>query len=92
MGVVPPGQSHVPLAPQTRPAAAQSNSQQRPPWQLPLLAHWLLCVHPVDPTGIRLLHSPLAALQPFAHAVDTKVLFTQARELPPWHVGPPPSH
>jgi hypothetical protein len=57
-----------------------------------LLAHWLLWVQPVEPTGMRLLQSPVPALQPFAHAVETKVLFTQARELAPWQVGPPPSH
>jgi hypothetical protein len=41
---------------------------------------------------MRLLQRPVAALQPFAQAVETKVLFTHARELAPWQVGPPPSH
>jgi hypothetical protein len=91
--VVPAGHRQTPPVSQTRPAAAQSNSQQRPPWQLlPEPTHWLLWLQPVLPTGMRLLQSPVAALQPLPHAAKTKALLTHVRELPPWQLGGPPSH
>ena len=83
----------MPALSQTRPAEPQSNSQQRPPRQLlPEPAHWLSRPHPVPPRAMRLLQSPVLALQPLAQGVVTKALFTQLRELPFWQLGGPPSH
>ncbi len=66
-----------------RPAALQSNSQQRPSSQLePEPEHWAFCVHPVPPRGMRLLQSPVLVLQPFPQGAVMNVLFTQLRELP----------
>ncbi len=87
------GQAQVPLLLHTRPAAAQSNSQQRPFWQLlPLAAHWEARLQPVLPRPIRLLQRPVLVLQPLPQVVVTKALLTQLRELFPWQLGGPPSH
>jgi hypothetical protein len=69
---------------QRRPAAAQSNSQQRPFWQLlPLPAHWAACPQPVPPCAIRPLQAPVLGLQPLPQLTLTKALFTQDLEVLP---------
>jgi len=92
-GVVPDGHRQTPSLSQSRPAAAQLNSQQRPFWQLlPEPEHWASRLQPVLPWDMRLLQRPVLALQPLAQVVVRKALLTQLRELPPWQEGGPPSH